>query len=1037
MGKFDEYYKARSTVVEILEKDLVGPVEEDEELDEPPLSYYTAGKLFPNDLVEEDVEQGENIVDNKADGYDASIDLGGQRRPSSFGMTVSPHPADSMEVTVEYATYAPEARTVTDKTTDNEYSETFWKRKGHRSDITWQAGEGQARVQLAGGAELRITPRPSRSGEADVVTITLINTNDASDDFEELNARSIFQPLIRASAGNGERFSPIERNSGRVSDPEVLEMDMLYAHAQCYAQGHGCSVVWSDSCGAPREISTTFLPQYDLMQMMPSQAGGSKLFSMKFLSEAPAAEIAGQGRKYLEKYSAWIDDITSKARNLPDHLRPSAKANIQRCQHAFDRMLDGIELLEEDPDSFRAFKLANEAMLSQRVQSLRNRGVDVRDGEVSWYPFQLAFILHELRSIADEKCSAHDVVDLLWFPTGGGKTEAYLGVAAFAIFLRRLREPAAEGVAVVMRYTLRLLTVQQFERASVLIMACEKIRREQGLGGAPISIGLWVGGSLVPNKLKDAETALKKLRAGEALSEGLADPVQLKSCPWCGEELTAEDYRVHGSAMEIACPNPECYFHGHEGGLPVKLVDEDLYRNLPTYLVATVDKFAQVPLNEEAARLFGIGCDALPPSLIIQDELHLISGPLGTIVGLYEAGFSKLAERNGIRPKVIGSTATIRNADSQIRSLYCEGYDQFPPQGVSINDSFFAKLAIPDDRPSRLYVGVMGSGGTATNTLVRINSSLLFATRYLEAAGYSEEVVDGYWTLVGYFNTLRELGGSSTTVLDSVQRRFAFLAERKFKESYPGVDGSVPRNYVMELTSRKSDHAITESIERIERKYTRENPTGALDFVLSTNMISVGVDVGRLGLMVVAGQPKTNAEYIQATSRVGRAAPGLVVVNYNQMRSRDRSHYEQFQRYHSALYRYVESSSLTPFSDRARDKALHTVYVMLCRYLVSGLSGNNDAGNYRDSKHGVQEVKDYLVGYVEKVDPEEAEHVASELDEISEEWEKRAVPDLKYKTWGRSKDPSLFKNEASDDPFAAMGSMRNVEHESNVCLWGE
>lgn len=1037
MSNYSEFYRARQTILDILEKDLIGPVTPDEVIDEPPLSYYAMGKIYPNELAEEDIEQGENIVDNRADGYDASIDLGGQRRPSSFGITVSPGSANSMVVTVNYATYVPEHRDVKDEETGNAYDETFWSRKQHTKKLDWKVSRQQERLKLSEGAELRITPRPSIGNEGDIVTVTLLNTNVASDDLEQLNAESLFQPSIKVELRGSSRFTTIERNSGRITDQEVLELDMLYSHVQCYAQGHGCSTLWTVSDDAPQSIESTFLPTYDLFQMMPAKADGRHLFNMRYLAEASLEEILDNGRAYIGEYSSWIEKLESKARSIPAHLHDAARVNIASCRRARQRIIDGLALLESDNVSYRAFQLANKAMYLQRKKSLENRGIIVSDDKINWFPFQLSFMLHEIRSIAKPESDERELVDLLWFPTGGGKTEAYLGVAAFAIFLRRLRNPSAQGVSVIMRYTLRLLTVQQFERASVLVMACEIIRTKEAIDGDPISIGLWVGGTLVPNKLEEAKTALRKLKNGEPLPTGHADPVQLKACPWCGVKLEAKDYNVSAGRMRIECPNPECDFHGREDGLPVRLVDEDLYDNLPTYLIATVDKFAQIPMNEESARIFGIGCGAMPPSLIIQDELHLISGPLGTIVGLYEAGLSKLCEREGVRPKVIGSTATIRNASSQIKSLYCEGYEQFPPQGLSINDSFFSKLATESDRPARLYVGVMGAGMTPTNTLVRINAALLFATRYLEAAGYSEEVVDNYWTLVGYFNTLRELGGASTTVIDSVQRRFSFLANSKFKEHYPGVDGSKSHNYIMELTSRKSDQAIAESIERIGRKYDSDNPADTLDFVLATNMISVGVDVGRLGLMIVACQPKTNAEYIQATSRVGRANPGLVVVNYNQMRSRDRSHYEQFLKYHSALYRYVESSSLTPFSDRARDKALHTVYVMLCRYLVKGLAPNDNAGKYRDSKDGVQDIKDYLIDYVSRIDPEEADAVAKELDIISEEWEDRCAPNLKYKTRGMTSATSLFKNETSEDLFSAMGSMRNVEVKSNVCLWGE
>lgn len=487
--------------------------------------------------------------------------------------------------------------------------------------------------------------------------------------------------------------------------------------------------------------------------------------------------------------------------------------------------------------------------------------------------------------------------------------------------------------------------------------------------------------------------------------------------------------------MTIKCPNQHCHFHSAPGGLPIHIIDDAIYQHLPTFVVATVDKFAQIPLNDKPAALFGIANNKKPPELIIQDELHLISGPLGTMTGIYEAAISKLCERDGVCAKVIASTATIRNAANQIMALYGRGHTQFPPQGLSAKDSFFAIQSTPEERPARQYFGVMGIGTTATTTLIRVNAAMLFATRYLATLGYPDAVVDNFWTITGYFNSLRELGGASTQILDDVQSRLDYLAKTKFVSVYPGVDTSKGYTYTEELTSRMSNSEITEIIQvKLKRGYTKDNHADVFDYLLASNMISVGVDVGRLGAMVVAGQPKTNAEYIQATSRVGRDNPGLVIAVYNASRSRDRSHYEQFLKYHSALYRYMEATSLTPFSDRARDRGLHALYVSLCRYLIENLRGNSQAINYRSDNPEIQKVEKIIIDYVRRVDPDELSAVMDELKDIQDAWDIAATGCLVYK--GRKNEKELLKGDTENDRFRTMNSMRNVDGQSGIYLLG-
>jgi hypothetical protein len=568
-----------------------------------------------------------------------------------------------------------------------------------------------------------------------------------------------------------------------------------------------------------------------------------------------------------------------------------------------------------------------------------------------------------------------------------------------------------------------------------MISACEYLRRRNNLGGGEISIGLWVGGGLTPNKIDDAYDALVSQQQGVRLAPGQANPIQVTTCPWCGSKLDSQDYAVDKTRlrMTIHCPNERCEFHDGDG-IPVHVVDEDIYEYLPTFIVATVDKFAQVPKKEETSRLFGIGANVPPPELIIQDELHLISGPLGTMVGIYEGAIDRLCEKDGVKPKVIASTATVRNAAEQINALYGEKYAQFPPQGIDIDDSFFAVQASPDERPSRLYLGIMGVGTTQTTSLIRTMASVLFATRYLEAKGFSDEVVDAYWTIVGYFCTLRELGSALTATLDRVQTQYSYLAATKFAKLYPGVNPKERHNRILELTSRKNNSEIVESIHALEAPFDSKDRFDAYSFVLATNMISVGVDVSRLGVMVVDGQPKSNSEYIQATSRVGRRNPGLVIDVLGSSRSRDRSHYEQFPRFHNALYKAVESTSVTPFSDRARDRGLHTLFVILCRYLVEGLRTNSGASNFRRDLPGVDEVIQYILDRVTVIDPEERDAVNEELEQIAGEWEAKAESGGLVYWDNRNERHSLLKPDLEEDRFRTMNSMRNVEPSSNIYI---
>lgn len=564
------------------------------------------------------------------------------------------------------------------------------------------------------------------------------------------------------------------------------------------------------------------------------------------------------------------------------------------------------------------------------------------------------------------------------------------------------------------------------------------MEKKYALPGSEISIGLWVGNKLTPGTIEVADTTLAKLHNNGNVDQDEADPCQIKICPWCGKRIYPKNYSINAAKtrMNIKCTNGECVFSKEES-LPIHLIDEEIYGIRPTFIVATVDKFAQITLQDKPAALFSVDKQCLPPELIIQDELHLISGPLGTMTGIYEAAITKICERDGVPVKVVASTATIRNADKQIRALYGRKFAQFPPQGTCADDSFFAVKSTPEERPARLYMGVMGVGATFTTTLIRVYAAWLFASRYLIDKGYSDKAIDNFWTLTGYFNSIRELGGAQTQVVDDIQSRYQYLKDKKFADFNPKFTGNNKYEYSEELTSRMTNDQISDIIQtRLKVPYTSEKGEDVpFDFILASNMISVGVDVGRLGTMVVAGQPKTNAEYIQATSRVGRDNPGLVFMIYNASRSRDRSHYEQFLRYHAALYRYVEATSLTPFSDRARDRGLHALFVTLCRYMCPELLENENASRFDPSLPEVKEVEDIIFKYVQIVDKRELDNVIKEVKFIEMKWAEEAQGELWYH---RKKKRSLLKEDIEeDDRFRCMNSMRSVEKQSGLYLLGD
>jgi len=1127
----------RAELEELVLKDLLGPAGGDaEEITEQSVrDRYLVGMLAPtkqNLSPEEFEELGEGGTGTIEEG---STEYTGPTAktmfPSSFGMTFCiDAEATEFQIIARWGHYA---RLASDTLkTDTGNKRLVWKRSqrgGASEPIKLKAGRMERWVPDGEFHEVHVQGIIRRREHFWSVTLFLVNGQDEPKKLRD--AAWLFQPELIVQSPDGKAIfqRQISQREPGKNDPlvyaEEQELAMLYRNHAEFAVGHGVSVhaeCPEGVCDRAVRISTKVVPTYEVPKTtpptipeIPKLAG--LVLDMKELGETAAADFDTKLRPLLTAYEAWIHE--REAELITPGMQPyqlPGKEALRRCRLALSRIEAGLKLIGADEKAAEAFRFANLAMWQQRIHSIYS--LKLRRGETaewkdidlppnrSWYPFQLAFVLLNLPGITeldhnDRVGEIEAVADLLWFPTGGGKTEAYLGLSAYTMALRRLQGEVAGrsgqfGVAVLMRYTLRLLTIQQFQRATALICACEMIRRtdEKKWGVEPFRIGLWVGQKTTPNTTEQANEAIQ-LAHGQGNFKGgklSGSPAQLTNCPWCGSkidhgrDIKIETFAKGRSRTLTYCGDVlgRCEFSAKKSpqeGIPILVVDEEIYRRLPTLLIATVDKFAQMPWNGKVQMLFGqveSYCDRhgfrspeiddsdshprrgdlpaaktkphaklRPPDLIIQDELHLISGPLGTLVGLYETAVDKLCswEVNGktVRPKLIASTATIRKAGDQMFATFLRQVNIFPPQGLDVADNFFSRQRTPsEDTPGRRYVGICASGRRLKVALIRVYVALLSASQTLyEKNGYGKDA-DPWMSLIGYFNSMRELGGMRRLVDDDVRTRLGKMDQR----------GLSRRTSLMvdELTSRKDSTDIPEVLDHLEvsfdplqearrkelqKKGARDLPKRPLDVLLATNMVSVGVDVQRLGLMVVAGQPKTTAEYIQATSRVGRKFSGLVFTVYNWARPRDLSHYETFEHYHATFYKHVEALSVTPFALGALSRGLTALLVSCIRLQGTEFNANKGAGRIERNHPYVKEAVEMITRRAHMIGNGEVERlVRGELNERLDQWLAESQKNIGGRRLGYDNErdgvtvgllhrPSL---EPWDD-FTCLNSLRDVE----------
>ena len=1179
----------RDELESLIRADLLGPWDGERERFRKnamgPRERYLVGLLGPRPSPLSTADDSSSLPDTESGAHDAgeaelpeilTPQAAGRMWASSMGLSFTvDRDTLSLTVDVSWGDYVREE----ELDPDTERATRIWVRTPVAHRITVPLDQGpEHRIPLdaddprAPGAYLAVDVR-ERDGMR-VVRLVLVNGRIQPE--QNKDTAWLFQSRIAVTAADGAQpvFAPVDDPAGAVDpneDNEDLHLRLLYRHERRFATGHNVAVHPHRHDGDDRawQLETTWVPTYDVPATTASSSVEGAELCMDELAGADAAALREMLRPLADGYEGWLDGqraICEKEPStegaLPPELVARAEHAVEVARTAAARIRAGIELLtdparEGHADAVRAFRFANEVMALQRrhtavAGSREAEGLDYAEAlarvqgpeAASWRPFQLAFVLLNLPSLTDpdhpERAANSDaLVDLLFFPTGGGKTEAYLGLAAYTFAIRRLQGVVGEavnarnggdGVAVLMRYTLRLLTAQQFQRAAALVCAAEVVRREDPdrWGQTPFRIGLWVGGGVSPNRYKEAEEQVTE--AKEAGKGRRVNVLQTLTCPWCGTGLAGHrDLYPDGAARRVylycsrgEAPGP-CPFSqlgsegaGQDEGVPVLTVDEEIYRYTPALVIATVDKLAQLPWRGMAGSLFGrvteqcprhgyrhpdldafTGCRSRhdksgrwrkvasrpvvrlrPPDLIIQDELHLISGALGTTVGLFESAVDELCtwtspRGTAVGPKIVASTATTKRAREQVLGVFARRLEIFPPQVLDVGDNWFSAQQPTETVPGRRYLGLCAHGVRQKSAQIRVAEILLLAGQtLLDRHGAA---ADPYLTMVGYYNATRELAGMRRYLDDDVAVRLRRHGTRKGLSNRLHSPTMMLR--IAELTSRISSTDISEALTRLETRFDPELDTSArrtaigrnlaqsrkdgvdphplagqfgdrdpetpIDAVLATSMLQVGVDVSRFGLMLVNGQPKNTAEYIQASSRVGRDPnrPGLVVTLYNWTRPRDLAHFEDFEHYHATFYRQVEPLSVTPYTRRSLDRTTAGALVAAIRQYQDTFSRNRDAQDVPVRGPEVTDVVERMLARAQVVGLDRARgYLEERINSFLDTWERLADDETQRLGYEERKKGEPLEGlivRAGSGPWGertvAM-SMRETENEINLLV---
>ncbi|WP_430399094.1 helicase-related protein [Flavobacterium sp.] len=990
---------------------------------------------------------------------------------------------------------------------------------------------------------------------------------------EGVNERCFFGVECKVVSKKLEAYN--DRNTDTaIDDKEGAAIRFLYREMKDFGIGHGCSVSWGNGF-----VKTNYMPYCDTPDVDPTPRDTSqtpingsapeflkntKIQQIKFLStlsDARDEEIIKGLKEFIEAYGTWISQKQKfvDKENLNQKEKEIAKNELAKCSGDYQRLKYNVETyLLKGSDNLKKFRLMNTSMFiqmwhgkysdkkfKQEIKSLMDDDQfsgfnakfykdkckdDIFQKGVSagWRAFQLAFILLNLDGIFDDNSEnekRNELVDLVWFPTGGGKTEAYLGLISLTIIHRKMKYGATGGgTAAIMRYTLRLLTLQQFQRASKLIIALELMRRGhesfgQDLGVEPIRIGLYVGDNQIPNKTKDTRNQGKGLiDEFKKLNDKIPSKIPFEKCVCCGSPikglekiLNDQNNNFNHDIGRLECTNIKCAMRtplGPQvkqrpdmGFFPFLLSDEAIYQHPPALLFGTVDKFAQLAhridnsnegRKKDSRRIFGRGNwesykpnnGYLPPDLIIQDELHLLLGPLGTGVALFESAFEQLCTReDGTKPKVISSTATTRNTGLQIEALFNKNLSIFPKPGIDCDDSFFGmyKRDYKHEYPkgynyasNRRYIGILPTGRTQVWMQMRIDALCLAHRALFELEYHKDDTItpnftdelektqDYYHSVVSYFNSVKEVGRTQSQVQTYILKETrkvlnrSMRSQKLLKPIYAMKDKLVEA----ELTGRLSGEEVKKELERVESNWSPNRfPIEELDkegkiwvkqqyntvpeFVVATNMISVGLDVSRFNTIVMNSMPRNTAEYIQASSRVARNDLGLVITVHHPFRARDLSHYEKFIEFHEKMYSYVEPISITPFTKKAVDKFMPLYVATIVRHFFEEFANRNTANNITQTD--VDNIVQRCISYFENRQTRLANHTEKAIRELLSETDLNYIKEwiiIAIRSWLNGKNISnidnlelVFKNanfgkaEAEADLYSPLNNLNIKEYQ--------
>ena len=982
----------REIILNRLKKDLLGPFDGESEVidysNDGPDKEYFSGKIYPQneepdqDVLDELVEEnsGKDISNSHHEETNAP-----KSRIFSSGLTFYCSGVDGklqLSLTYNFGVYS-----------YNEVDE-LWNRKqitNVNNPCIFSVGiiDSDGEIAQASGLHEGLTfyykTRVYQEDKKKSIAISVfaVNENKVSDEdsFRSRQEKIFFQFGFSLKAINGEIIS-IPRFLNPLAEDNTN--DFLYRDKKTYAIGHGCSAAWSDE-NTNLVIRTEWFPEYFVPDMTSSGHKSLKEVNLDavFLSKEPSESIVKLLINFIDKYEEWIGREASfsiKKNKDFDAFNKVLIDQVDRAKKHIERMRRSVNLLKNNKNALEAFKMANEALSIQYQWS---------DINLVWRPFQMGFLLISLESTLIPESPGREEVDLLWFPTGGGKTEAYLFLSSILLFFRKLEKGSLseeDGLAIISRYTMRALTIDQFKRMAGTILACEQVRRThlKNKGISPkekdsFSIGMWVGKDSTPNSFSELNKGADNV---DFKRKNLAVMTQ---CPCCQQNLEWHSDKRPGDYRPVVLDkNNTCVLSRTIKHFPIMVIDEQIYANPPSAIVGTIDKFVQIIKRpEDAQKIFAVSTNSRKPDLIIQDELHLISGPLGSISALIEILIEEYTSEKKYTPKVVGSTATIQRAEEQIKSLYSKPCLQFPVNISSADDSFFAQTDF--DSTGRIYLGITSGSSTSTYMLQALCGILLQSLKDKKLNSFKDDEIDPYSTIVAYFNTLRVLSGSKVSLQDDTVATIEALSEKHNENQY---DYEIPE----ELTSANSQDELRDIMDRLSKDF---NQDGSISILLASVMISVGLDISRLGLMVVDGQPKSIAEYIQATSRVGRGKiPGLVITLFNNYKPRDKSYYETFINWHNSLYRFVESTGVTPFSARARQKIFPALVTSLALKKLNR-TRDNFAITVSDKKFIEKNVKPIILNKINYLDPLEAKEAEEEIDKIIDRWIQRG-PNIKY-----------------------------------------